>query len=318
MRKTVRVDVTDAVGTGETLHAAATVSVPDEVPIGPAVVLFGFPGGACNRHYYDLQIAGHVGYSQAEHHVGRGEIFVACDHLGVGDSDVPASALDFEAVARANAHLATEVLSRLRDGTLVNELGPVDVAASIALGHSYGAFLLIIGQAHDPVFDGVGILGFSARQTTPSWPEGTRLRDLLALKLGNGLDHPMLPMVHYDDVPEDIVVQDMTKVPGTMASSADWGTPHMPGGPGLTTTKHPLMPGVVAEEAAAISVPVFVGCSQIDLVPDPWSEPAAYRGSADVTVTVVPRMAHLHNFASTRHQLWDRIGRWAHTVARLG
>ncbi len=92
-----RVDVSEAVGTGETLHCAATVIVPDLLRADGATVVFGFPGGGYNRLYYDLQISGHSQYSQAEHHVRNGFVFVACDHVGVGDSDVPVDALDYAA-----------------------------------------------------------------------------------------------------------------------------------------------------------------------------------------------------------------------------
>jgi hypothetical protein len=37
----------------------------------------------------------------------------------------------------------------------------------------------------------------------------------------------------------------------------------------------------------------------------------------DITVYVVPRMAHMHNFASTRRWLWDRSLDWVESVRRL-
>ena len=52
------------------------------------------------------------------------------------------------------------------------------------------------------------------------------------------------------------------------------------------------------------------------MVPDPWREPAAYRGSPHVTTAVIPRMAHMHNFASTRRELWGVIEDWLAVVAR--
>jgi hypothetical protein len=55
--------------------------------------------------------------------------------------------------------------------------------------------------------------------------------------------------------------------------------------------------------------------SERDTCPNPLAEPAAYRNSRDVAVYVVPRMAHMHNFASTRLMLWDRIEAWARCVA---
>ena len=45
--------------------------------------------------------------------------------------------------------------------------------------------------------------------------------------------------------------------------------------------------------------------------PSPHDDVGFYTGSPDVTLYVLPNAAHCHNFASTRTQLWDRIGLWA-------
>ena len=71
---------------------------------------------------------------------------------------------------------------------------------------------------------------------------------------------------------------------------------------------------MVGAEAAAVAVPVLVGTGERDTVPDPGAEPSAYPG-ADVTVFAAPRMAHMHNFASTREILWTRSHAWGDAVA---
>jgi hypothetical protein len=63
------------------------------------------------------------------------------------------------------------------------------------------------------------------------------------------------------------------------------------------------------------SVPVFVGVGERDVVPAPREEPRAYPRSPDITVAVYPRMAHMHNMASTREQLWRRLHGWGESVA---
>jgi hypothetical protein len=78
-----------------------------------------------------------------------------------------------------------------------------------------------------------------------------------------------------------------------------------------------LAPGAVATEAAAITVPVLVAVGERDVVPNPWMEPFAFKSSTDISVFVVPRMAHMHNFAHTRHLLWDKIHSWGTGVASL-
>jgi pimeloyl-ACP methyl ester carboxylesterase len=309
----IRADVTEAVGTGETLEIAMTVVLPDPDAPPPTVAMFGFPGGGYSRSYYDLQIA--ADYSQAEHHAAQGFAFVACDHLGVGDSSVPSRPLDFVSVARANAAAAKAALAQLRAGTIgPGARAPIDTA--VGMGQSFGGFILTIGEGRDPVFDGVALLGWSGIETQPPWPPEVDLAALLAGTAGNGLDHPMRNVFHASDVPDEIVIADMTKKSGGMGSEAPWSTDHSPGGPALEdTSRGPLGPGVVAGEAAAITTPVFVGAGDIDVVADAHAEPAAYPSSRDVTVCVFPNMAHMHNFATTRQALWDRLAEWARTVA---
>ena len=73
-------------------------------------------------------------------------------------------------------------------------------------------------------------------------------------------------------------------------------------------------PGVIASEAAAITVPVLVAAGERDSVADPRGEPRAYLSSPSVDLFLCPRMAHMHNFAGTREVFWQRIGTWADWV----
>jgi pimeloyl-ACP methyl ester carboxylesterase len=311
----VRVDVSDAVGTGEHLEVVARVMLPQDSS-GPRTAIFGYPGGGYNRHYYDLHIPGHDGYSQAQFHVDRGQVFVACDHLAVGDSDVPTRSIDYPDVARANMHAAREIRRRLEAGELAAGIPPVELSGVAALGQSFGGFLLILGQGAEPAFDGIAILGYSASHTRTPWPDNLTLEDVRALRGGNGLQHPMTRWFHYDDVPVDIVEADMTKELGTLGSKAAWSTSMNPGGTAIRPVRNPRDAGAVASEAARIGVPVLVGCGEIDVVPEPRAEPAAYPAAPHITTIVVPQMAHMHNFASTRRVLWDAITDWLPAVVR--
>lgn len=310
----VRIDVTAAVATGERLEIAATVVLGEPAPSN-GIALFAYPGGGYNRRYYDLQLDEGPGYSQAEYHASSGFVFVALDHLGVGDSSVPTKALDYEAVARGNTSAAGEIFNRLCDGRLVRDLPPIPLTTKVAMGQSFGGFMLTIAQGREPFFDGVALLGWSGIETQPPWPKDVSIEALMSGNAGNGLDHPMRPMFHCDDVPESIVIADMTKKPGGVGSEAPWSTDFSPGGPALSTTRGPLGPGVVADEAAAIEVPVLVATGEVDVVAEPRAEPMAYTASPDVTVAVFQRMAHMHNFATTRALLWNRLSWWARTVA---
>ena len=239
----VRLDVTDAVGTGERLHTTATVVI-DRLVQDP-IVYFAYPGGGYNRHYYDLQPQGFEGYSQAEFQASEGDIFVCCDHLAVGDSDSPTVALDFAAVGRANAAAAREIQRRLATGELEGIGEPIRPAAAVGLGQSYGGFVLTIGQAADPVFDAVGMLGWSGIRTIPPWPDDVDFEALLAGTAGDGLDHPMRASFHHGDEPDALVVMDMTRAGSAMGSAERWGANNPPGGPAVVA-KNPLEPGVVA------------------------------------------------------------------------
>ena len=45
----------------------------------------------------------------------------------------------------------------------------------------------------------------------------------------------------------------------------------------MSDERHDVQNVVVAEEAAAVDVPVFIGVGERDVCPDPWAEPASYR-----------------------------------------
>jgi pimeloyl-ACP methyl ester carboxylesterase len=73
-------------------------------------------------------------------------------------------------------------------------------------------------------------------------------------------------------------------------------------------------PGVVTDDAAAIAVPILLACGRHEAVPDPLAEPAAYRRSRLVTVSVVEDLAHVHNLSANRTVLWDQISDFACVV----
>jgi pimeloyl-ACP methyl ester carboxylesterase len=318
LRKDIRIDVEPAEAKGEKLFAMVTVVTPDPVLLASRpLVWFGWPGGGYNRHYFDLQLPGRSGYSEAEFHVGKGSIFVACDHIGVGDSSIPEGAFNHSDIARINAAVARSVLTGLRDGSLMTELPAIDNPFPVAMGQSYGGLLLTHLQAEHGLFKGVAMLGWSGICTMvkdvsgqgnvapPAELEGTEaLRD--------GLNHPYRRSFHFDDVPEDIVAEDLLGYPARIGVPVPvWGASFMPGGPNFAPERGPLGPGVVTDEAAAIDVPVFIGNGEIDVAPDPRTEPEAYPMSSDITTIVLPRSSHMHNFAGTREILWKRLENWA-------
>lgn len=312
----ITIDPSDA--KGETLNATITVIAPEAQDLNARpIVWFAWPGGGYNRHYFDLQLPGRTGYSQAEFHVAKGSIFIACDHIGVGDSSIPQGAFNHSDTARINAAVVRAVMGRLANGTLMAQLPAIADAFPFGMGQSYGGLLLTHLQAEHGLLKGVAMLGWSGICTQvkdvsgqgnvapPAALEGSEV-------LLDGLNHPYRRSFHFDDVPEDIVAEDLLGYPARVGVPVPvWGTPFMPGGPNFAPERGPLGPDVVKEEAAAITVPVFIGNGEIDTAPDPLAEPTAYRQSPDVTTMVMPRASHMHNFAGTREIIWNRLQNWA-------
>lgn len=338
------IDVTEAAGLGQAAHTAATVFLPDPAQLSsPAVVCFGFPGGGYCRRYYSFDMPDGAGGGEAGFHVARGWIFVACDHLGFGDSTVPEdNALSFENIAAGNDATVRAVMGKLASGTLLENYPAVTGAIKLGIGQSMGGCFTIVAQGQLGTFDGVGILGYSASHTVvptrpgkpqAAWPWVVRGSPLDNLKIlnkaalekaagpvigdaeslaqtGPDAEHPFAWSFHYDDEPAEIVKLDMAAAAGKADPLPPWRSATTP-----ACGIYMVAPGTVALEAAAITVPVFVGVGERDVVPDPWAESKAYKSAIDITMFVCPSMAHMHNFAHTRVLFWQRLHSWGMGIA---
>ncbi|WP_322751422.1 MULTISPECIES: hypothetical protein [unclassified Frankia] len=156
------------------LSTATTVYLPDHLH-GPTTAPFGFPGGGFGRRYYDIRAI--PGYSQAEYHTAAGFVFVACDHLFVGDSARPDDplALTYENLAAANHATVEEIVARLGAGTLASDIPPIDVTKVAGMSQSMGGCLLAVQQANHRTFDDVAFLGWSGIYTNFPAPDGSRI-----------------------------------------------------------------------------------------------------------------------------------------------
>ena len=264
----VVVDVSGEVGLPGVLHIAATVYLPDAIE-GSSTVFVAFPGGGYGRKYYDIDKI--PGYSQAEYHTSRGAVFVACDHLGTGESArVDFFEATFERLAAANHIASTAILDRLCRGSLSEAIYPVAVEKVVGIGQSMGACLLTVQQGTFKTFDGVALLGWSGIYTNFPAPGGSRitwalpprnttLRDAYATL--HDMELPNLEQYRYafhwpGDEPA-LVEPDMAQYPpGPNVVRGDdrtpWGSSRSPAITLVTMTE-----GVVAAEAAAIDVPVL-------------------------------------------------------------
>ena len=300
----LRVDV------GLGLQTAVRVYRP-AASVARPIVAFCFPGGGYSRGYYDIRHDGNT-YSQAGYHTSRGWIVAACDHLGVGDSDQPdPTTLTLEALADANEATVRGVLATL----------DVEPALVLGMGQSMGGCLTIVAQARHRTFDAIAVLGYSAIHTVLPSPEGaihvssvargsTNVEDVDRTTAEIGAIDTFRWAFHSDDADPDLVAADVVGgYPARSDPAPPWGSVGIP--PSAVSM---LTAGVVADEATAVDVPVFVGCWARDVVPDPHAEPSAYSSSNDITVLVVPDMAHMHNFARTRAVLWHRLHAWAEAL----
>ncbi len=178
----------------------------------------------------------------------------------------------------------------------------------LGIGQSMGGCFTIVQQGLLGTYAGIGVLGFSALQTALAFPPDAEVGDDVFAPRPDGL--PITTWgFHYDDEPADIVAEDMRGYP-LREHLPEWGSATMP-----PSAVQMLEPGCVASEAAAITVPVFVGVGERDVCPDPRAEPQAYARSPDITVFVCPRMSHMHNFAQHAEQFWARLHTWGDGVA---
>jgi len=294
----LRFDVSDVVG--EHASLAATY-YPPRGPAEAGAVFVCLPGGTYSREYWDLRIAGYGGYSFADFATENGYAVLTIDPLGTGESSKPARDFDFTDIAAALAHAVA---------ALPEAIG--DHAPPVAVAHSLGGYLAITQQALFSSYAGLAVFGCTNQHVAPlnldaafiaraATPQGrTALaREILSVLREPYFDGPrehMQSWFHLDDVPVDVANADaaVSVVPRVFGTA--------------------MIPGVVAEQAARIDVPVLIGYGSVDVSPDPHAEAGLYGSCPDITTVLLAGSAHCHNMSSSRHRLWRRLLAWAATV----
>jgi pimeloyl-ACP methyl ester carboxylesterase len=173
-----------------------------------------------------------------------------------------------------------------------------------------------MAQARDPVYDAVALLGYGVQITNVYEHDASandlevRVQENIAIACEFSGARPddshinpsrenLTAMFYGGEVPQDVIDADtavQSRVPLRAAAE-------------VTT------PGFVEQYTPRLDVPVFLAFgAAIDVSPNPYGEPANYTGSSDVTLYLVPKAGHCHNFGSHRAQLWDRIAAWVPTV----
>jgi len=300
----VRIDVSAALAPeitgGAPLHIAAWVFVPDCLPERPTVVTL-LNGGTYDRRYFHSEVEGRDGYSCAEYLRARGHVVVLPDHLGVGASDRAKTQMKAtrHVAAAANHAAVEEVHARLRAGRLVEGYPAIDRFARVGGGHSMGACQTITQQAAHRTYDLCVLLGYTADGVHLSFG-GKLLRmdpgplDMTRPDYGSRSRAQLRETFHWEDVPEDVIAVDdsmLVEVPYVLGTQA-------------ATT------GIVREDATLIDTPVYLCFGERDVSPAPHAEPGYFTGSPDITLHILPRAGHCHNFASTRAVLFDRMDCW--------
>ena len=306
----IDLDVSAAVPIDGRHHIAAWVFGPPE-PVDRVPLLFCMPGGSYTKAYWHLEVPGHPGYSFAEHLAAKGMLVVAIDHLGTGESSRHPRAIDLtpEVVAGANAAAFSEVVRRAEKGSLAGNLGPLTVGPTVAVGHSMGAMLAIYQQSLHRSFDAIAPLGYGTIGPIIDFGKDVALPSLESIldAARKGLidDIPLIDRsgmrhhFYWNDVPAEVIAADdltNTRVPGVCGPLS-------------------IVPFIASDHARRVVCPVFIGLGERDSTSDHHDEPRAYASSSDITLFVLPRSAHCHNTAGTRHRLWDRLAGW---VGALG
>jgi pimeloyl-ACP methyl ester carboxylesterase len=342
-RVEMRIEVSSAVASGEALQLAATIVLPEPEQLAERpIVCFAKPSGGYSRGYFTHDLPGPTAGAQADFHVARGWIFVAIDNLGGGDSSVPSEQTGLSAPVVAAQAAESEILLRLANGLVEPGYPPISQPVVLGIGQSTGGMLAIVQQARHRPYDGIALLGFSAVQSQPPTPPGQPpvvtawfARDipahspaavinaeaLAAATAGAPQDHAWAALTwgfHYDDVPAEVIEQDMAHYEQIVRSrTRGEGTPSHPYESYATpdAARYVLTPGVVATEAAAITVPVLSAMGVRDMVVDPLGEARAFRSAPSFDLFICPRLGHMHNFGGTRVLFWERIHRFGEWIA---
>jgi len=322
----------------EPLAIAATVTLPqvDSLP-ERARVFFALAGGGYSRGYFTERLPGPSSAAQARWHAERGAIFIALELANASD------AITLNAAAEAFDAAASDLLVRLAHGELHEAFPPVLDPVRVGVGHSLGACVTIVQQAHHESFDGVVALGYSpyfnrllaapgepemvvpwlSRDIAPDLPGGMLNRSALGRAedpAGDSRGWSAYAWTsYYDDVPRDVVEQDLSHfgyVGGRRRAGASDNLPWAGVKARSRLGGSALTPGIVAPEAAAITVPVLAAMGERDIVADPRGEARCYASTNSFELFICQRMGHMHNFASTRQILWQRIETFASGCAQ--
>jgi pimeloyl-ACP methyl ester carboxylesterase len=186
------------------------------------------------------------------------------------------------------------------------------------MGQSMGGHFIIQMQGQQAPFDGVAVLGYSCIHTVIAVPPGgdpvpppALARNSPPENLGIWAERAAADAARFQqrmyylsffDESDAVALRQKFITPAFSRTT-----------PGAA--KFMLSRGVVAEEAARIECPVFLGFGERDTSMHPRQEPAGYLRANDIQLAIIPGMAHGQNFNGKRRELWERLHPWALWVA---
>lgn len=271
-----------------------------------------------NRHFYNLK-GGDGAFSFARQMAERGFVSVLVDPPGIGDSDRPGDgyALTPERVATIMARALATVTADLRAGTVDESLPALEGLQTIGVGHSMGALLAVLQQAHAPTYAGIALLGFGLEGLPEYLPSAVREQaaDTHAVRA------QMVPMARqmfqasYPDVNaggDSDLYGSANADPEAVKALARARDKLLPV-PALLS----ILPGNVAPEAATLDVPVYLAVGERDLV-KPSADPLAdFPASPRVEQQVLAGAGHSFFLFAARTQLFDGLAEWARGLAKM-
>lgn len=298
------------------LEIAADVFLPQQLPASP-IALFCLPGGALARGYYDLQAEGD--FSFAAHMVAQGYLVVTLDPLGVGDSSRPRDGFELtpDLVAAANARAFDAIRAELVGGRLTGT--PLTHLRTVGVGHSMGAMLTLMQQAHHGGHAALALFGFSTQGLTAALsaeerafagdPAGARANLVRLARLRSADPYPLIARTEQGrelfagDAADRRGVEALNRVRANLL---------------LTCGLFSMIPGSCAPECARIDVPLLLAFGDRDMAGPPHRVPADYPASPDVTLTVLPATGHAHFLFDSRRHLFERMHSWCEAILPEG
>lgn len=284
------------------------------------VVWFALPGGAMNRHFYDLRDDGGIRFSFARQMAARGYLVVLVDLPGIGDSDRPVDGytLTPDRVTGILRDLHERVCEDIRAGRMDEQLPGCDILGTIGVGHSMGATLTLCQQAAARSHVAVALLGFGLNG----------LPDYLSPEVRELAMDPAAVRTRLVELARQMFKVSYPEVPSRGngefygSSGADRAAVRA-----LRDARDRLLPvpaflsmlpGNVKPEAAAIDVPVYWAFGEADFVDYRAESPDAFSAVPGVERKILPETGHSFFLFDTCEILFDSLSEWAGGFVQSG